>query len=163
MAMLLMQCLLLKLLNIRSFIALIVPIFNLILCMVNILVVCVKGDDIHIPRLYDVVGFTAVSFTLWSGSYTHEFFERVFWWTLRDLRANQQNLLSELRDLRDEQHNQTLREMRIRVQAEYVNECDRIISYPCAKERVGIPPRCTGGSFVSALINGRNSFGITPA
>ena len=37
------------------------------------------------------------------------------------------------------------------------------IPHPRANERVGIPPRRTGGSFVSVLINGRNSFGITQA
>ena len=38
-----------------------------------------------------------------------------------------------------------------------------ILPHPRANERVGIPPRRTGGSFVSALINGRNNFGITIA
>ena len=37
------------------------------------------------------------------------------------------------------------------------------IPYPCANEWVGIPPRRTGDSFVSALINGRNSFRIKHA
>ena len=35
------------------------------------------------------------------------------------------------------------------------------IPYPRANEPVGIPPRRTGGSFVSTLINGRNKFRIT--
>ena len=37
------------------------------------------------------------------------------------------------------------------------------IPYPRANEPIAIPPRRTGGSFVSALNNGRNSFRITQA
>ena len=39
----------------------------------------------------------------------------------------------------------------------------RVIPYPRANKPVALPPRRTGGSFISALTNGKNNFQIAHA